>query len=174
MRDILNTDAVKRDDGDPFTPSEGDGGRTRSVFDWNNVSHAFMPSALRHRAIRVSVQTNKQRYGREEPVHFQVTLANRIPFPVSLKTRSPVLWDWAIDGVERATHLREEPPDEPGLLRFSRSERKTFRRQWSQRIRDLDGRWLPVEPGEYELSAWVNVDGAAGGGLADETTITLE
>lgn len=176
MRDVHDTDAVQRDEDDPFVPRDDRrrGRRSRSAFDWGNVSHALMPTALRDRAISVSVQTNKRRYSREEPVIFRVTLANRIPFPVALKTASPVLWHWAVDGVERASRLPDEPPDEPGLLRFSRSERKTFERRWPQRIRDRQGRWKSVDSGDYELTAWVNVDEATGRGLADATTITVE
>lgn len=176
MRDVLETDAVRRDDEDPFVPGSGGdrGRRSRSAFDWRNVSHALMPRALRDRAISVSVQTDKSRYDREETVLFRVTLRNRIPFPVAVKTRSPVLWNWAVDGVEQATHLPEDPPDEPGLLRFSRSERKTFERRWPQRIQDREGRWKAVDGGEYGISAWINVDDAAGRGLTDQTTITVE
>lgn len=176
MRDVFDTDAVRRDDSDPFVPGdEGSRGRrTRSAFDWRNVSHALMPTSLRDRAISVSLRTNKRHYELEEPVIFRVTLANRIPFPVSLRTNSPVLWIWTVDGVERATHLTEGSPDEPGLLRFARSERKTFDRRWTQRIQSLEGRWRPVDRGEYELSARINVDDAADRGLADETTITIE
>ncbi len=173
MRDVLETNAVRRDDSDPFVPGEDGGRRSRSAFDWPNVSHALMPTRLRDRAVSVSIRTNKPRYDPEETVHFRVSMANRIPFPVSLKTRSPVLWSWAVEGVEQATRLGEDRPDEPGLLRFGRSERKTFERRWSQRIQDLDGRWTPVEAGEYELSAWINVDGADGRGLADATTVTV-
>lgn len=176
MRDVLDTDAVHRDDDDPFVPRDDRrrGRRGRSAFDWGNVSHALLPTALRDRAISVSVRTNKRRYEREEPVHFRASFVNRIPFPISLRTASPVLWTWAVDGVDRATRRPEEPPDEPGLLRFARSERKTFERRWSQRIQGLEGRWLPVDRGEYELSVRINVDGAADRGLTDETTITVE
>lgn len=173
MRDILETGAVRRDDDDPFVPGEARGSRSRSAFHWPNVSHALMPTALRDRAISVSVRTNKRQYDLEEPVHLRVSMANRIPFPVALRTRSPVLWSWAVEGVERATRLDEERPDEPGLLRFGRSERKTFERRWPQRIQDAAGRWTPVEAGEYELSAWINVDGPDGRGLADSTTVTV-
>lgn len=175
MRDVHDTDAVHRDEDDPFVPRDDRrrGRRSRSAFNWGNVSHALLPTALRDRAISVAVQTNKRRYNREEPVLFRVTLANRIPFPVALKTVSPVLWNWAVDGVERATRLPDEPPNEPGLIRFGRSERKTFERRWSQRIRDRAGRWTPVEAGEYELSARINVEGADGRGLTAATTITV-
>lgn len=173
MRDILETGAVRRDDDDPFVPGEAGGSRGRSAFHWPNVSHALMPTAVRDRAVSVSILTNKQRYDPEEPVHFRVSMANRIPFPVSLRTQSPVLWSWAVAGVEQATRLEAERPDEPGLLRFGRSERKTFERRWPQRIQDADGRWTPVDAGEYELSAWINVDGADGRGLADSTTVTV-
>lgn len=175
MRDVFDSDAVQRDDSDPFVPRDGDrrGRRSRSAFDWRNVSHALMPTALRDRAIAVSIETNKREYDLEEPVHFRVVLANRIPFPVALRTTSPVLWTWAVDGVEQADHLVEEAPDDPSLLRFARSERKTFERRWSQRIRSREGKWVPVQGGEYVLSARINVDGAAGRGLVDETAIRV-
>lgn len=176
MRDVFNSDGVQRDDDDPFVPGQGGGSRrkrSRSAFDWGNVSHALMPSALRDRAVSVSVQTHKREYRPGEPVHFRVKLANRIPFPVALRTRSPVLWHWGVDGVERASHVPEERPDVPGLLRFARSERKSFERRWHQRIQNADGRWMPVEPGEYRFSAWVNVENPAERGLAGETTITV-
>lgn len=176
MRDVHDTEAVHRDDGDPFVPGDDDGRgrRSHSPFDWHNVSHALMPRSLRDRAVSVSVRTNKRAYALEEPVHFRMNLTNRIPFPVTLRTRTPVLWSWAVDGVERATRLPEEQPDEPGLLRFGRSERKTFERRWSQRIRDRQGRWVPVERGEYELTARVNVADAADRGLTDRTTFRVE
>lgn len=174
MRDVHDTDAVRRDDDDPFVPREDDGRRrSRSAFDWPNVSHALMPTSLRDRAISVSVETDKREYALEEPVHFRVTLANRIPFPVAVRTTSPVLWTWAVDGAEQASRLDERSPDEPGLLRFSRSERKRFERRWSQRIQDEEGRWIPVQRGEYELTARINVDDADGRGLADRTTVRI-
>lgn len=175
MRDVHETDAVRRDEDDPFIPRDGRSGRrrSRSAFHWANVSHALMPTSLRDLAIGVTIETNKREYALEEPVHFRVTLANRIPFPVALRTTSPVLWTWAVDGAEKASRLTEEAPDEPGLLRFSRSEHKTFERRWPQRIQDHEGRWVPVQRGEYELSTRINVEGAGGRGLTDRTTVRV-
>lgn len=174
MRDVFDTDAVQRDSDDPFVPAEKSGRRRSRTINWHNLSHALMPVELRDRAITASVRTDKDHYAAEETVHFRVVFANRIPFPVSLRTRSPVLWDWAIDGVDRASELPEDRPDDPGLLRFGRSERKTFDRRWNQRIQDQEGRWKPVGSGEYTLTAWINVEGPADRGLHAETSFTVE
>ena len=176
MPDVHDTGAVRRDEDDPFSPrgDDGRGRRSHAMFDWANVSHALMPTSLRDRAVAVGVETNKRRYALEEPVHFRVTLANRLPFPVALATTSPVLWSWSVDGVERATTRPESVPEERGLLRFGRSERKLFERRWSQRIRDEGGRWVPVQAGEYELAAWINVDDPDGRGLAASTSVVVE
>lgn len=175
MRDVFDSDAVRRDDSDPFVPGsdDGRGRRSRSAFDWRNVSHALMPTSLRDLAVGVSIETNKSQYALEEPVHFRVILENRIPFPVALRTTSPVLWTWSVDGAEQASRLPDDAPDDPGILRFSRSERKTFERRWSQRIQDHEGRWVPVQRGEYELSTRINVEGANGRGLTDRTTVRV-
>ena len=176
MPDVHDTGAVRRDEDDPFSPrgDDGRGRRSHSMFDWANVSHALMPTSLRDRAVTVTVETNKRRYALEEPVHFRVTLANRLPFPVALATTSPVPWSWSVDGVERATEVADPVPDERVLLRFGRSERKTFERRWPQRIRDREGRWVPVQAGEYDLAAWITVGDPEGRGLADRTTVVVE
>lgn len=181
MRRIYESRALRRDDDDPHMPGdEGDddpepssalGGR---FVDWTSASHALFPASLRHRAIAVSVETDREVYAEDAPVTLKVTMRNRIPFPVALKTESPVLWSWAIDGVPEASRYDDGTPEEAGLFRFGRSERKVFTRQWHQRFREGEREWSRAGRGEFTVSAGVNVADASEKGLVDETTIRIE
>lgn len=172
-KDVYESEAVERDDDDPFVPRGSEEGRSRTI-NWDAFSHAFMPVFLRNRAIEVSVRTDKSAYEVDETVRFRVKLRNRIPFPVLLRTASPVMWRWAIDGLQKASKVPEpDPPREKHLLRFHRSETKTFTRRWSQQIQVEADRWEAVEPGEYTLSAWINVPDAEKRTLYAETPVEI-
>ena len=174
MRRIYESEALSRDDEDPFVPGKNDESRSRSrSLDWDNASHAFMPNALRSRAIAVSVQTNEEVYDRDETVHFHVEFHNRFPVPVSLTTTTPTPWTWEIDGLEKASKVAEELPDEQGLFQFQRSERKTFSRRWTQRFQETETEWSAATPGEYRLTVRIN---AARGNdrLQDSTVFRIE
>jgi hypothetical protein len=174
MRRIYESEAIQRDNDDPFVPGEDDESRSRSrSLNWDNASHAFMPNALRSRAIDVSVQTNAETYERDETVHFHVEFRNKYPVPVSLTTTTPVPWTWDIDGLEQASKVPDEMPDERGLFQFQRSERKTFSRRWTQRFQETKTEWSPAEPGEYRLTVRIN---AAHGGdrLQDSVDFRIE
>jgi hypothetical protein len=174
MRRIYDSGALHRDKDDPFTPAAADDSRSRSAFDWERVSHAFMPRSVRRRAVSVSVETDRDVYETEDRVTFRVGMENKLPFPVTLKTRSPLLWSWDVDGLEKASRVTEaDPPDRQSLLTFERSERKEFERTWLLSIRDTEREWIPVGPGEYTLSAWINVAPADREGLVGETTVTV-
>lgn len=173
MRRIYDSDALSRDDDDPFTPTERDE-RSRSAIDWEAASHAFLPTWVRTRAVSVSVETNARSYARSEDVHWRVTFRNRLPFPVRLVTETPELWRWSIDGIDHATTIDRAIPDRKSAITFSRSERKVFERRWTPRIRMSESLWEPLEPGEHTLSVALNVENAAERGLADETTFTIE
>lgn len=180
MRRIYDSNAVKRDDDDPFTPGDDrrptsslSSGRYRTI-NWERVSYAFMPVALRNRAISVSVGTARPSYAPGEPVRIQVSMANRWPMPVTLRTRSAVGWTWAVDGVEEASKVGSELDDDGGLFTFYRGERKRFEREWHQSIRVDAREWEPVGPGEYTVSAAVDVPNARERGLSDETTVRIE
>lgn len=172
MRRIYESEALRRDDDDPFAPGEVDEREYRSV-NWRKASHAFMPTALRSRAIDVSVETEKSVYARDEPVRFAVQFRNRLPVPVSLRTTSPVRWTWALDGLTEASRLPATAPEEPALFEFARSERKTFSRYWPQRFRESEREWSTAEPGEHTLSVSIN---AASGAerLRDSTTFRID
>jgi hypothetical protein len=173
MRRIYESEALRRDDDDPFSPTEDGPEREHRTIRWDNFSHALLPLSFRRRAISVSIEADREVYARDQPVGFRVTLRNRLPFPVSIPTTSPVHWTWAVDGVDEASHVVERPTD-GGLLQFRRSERKTFHRSWYQRFRESADEWSPAAPGEYTLSARLVVDSPEAAGLLAETTVRIE
>lgn len=183
MRRIYESDAIHRDQSDPFTPKTNGAERaesrstsaSNSAIDWGNLSHAILPLGIRDRAIAVDIEANRDVYTGGESVHFRVVLRNRLPFPVTLRTQTPVLWSWAVDGLDRASRVTEfEPPDRAGVLSFARSETKVFTRTWPRRIRESAERWESVVPGRYTLSAWINVENARNRGLFAETSVRIE
>lgn len=172
MRRIYESDALRRDDDDPFSPNESDGGAGSHV-NWANLSHALFPASLRPHAIAVDVETDRERYASDEPVRFRATFRNRLPVPVSLVTETPVRWSWAVDGLVEASEVYEPPPATRTRFDFDRRERKRFHRSWPQRVREARDEWRAAEPGEHTLSVSIGaVDGADR--LAAETTFTVE
>lgn len=174
MRRIYESRALEYDDEDPHAPKrKADGDPGPRTVDWQAASHALLPERLREWAIDVDVGTDREVYASDEPVHFEVSLVNRIPFPVSLRTESPVRWSWSVDGLEGASRVATAP-EETELLTFERGERKVFRRNWPQRIRESAHRWVAAERGEHTLGVRINRPGAEESGLAAETSFRIE
>lgn len=171
MRRIYDSDALVRDDR-PHTPTDRDGAG-RAMIDWTAASHALMPVALRDRAIAVQVETDRASYPPGQPVGIRITLRNRLPVPVTLRTSSTVGWRWAVDGHTDASRCEPEISDRRGTLEFARRERKRFVRRWRQSIQQSPTSWDPVPPGTYTIAAWVDVDDPANRGLRGETTVTI-
>lgn len=177
MRRIYESRALERDGDDPHMPKEsGERPATRGsrTINWGNASHALVPSSLRHYAISVSVETDRERYAPDQPVTLRVEFHNRAPLPIALRTDSQMRWTWAVDGLPEASRYEVDISDEPGLLEFDRGERKVFTRQWYQRFRESEREWSRAARGEYTVSAGVNVADADRKGLADETTVRIE
>jgi len=173
MRRVYESEALRRDDDDPFSPVEDGEGAGRGHVDWANVSHALVPQFLRPRAIAVDVQTDKDSYERGEPIHFGVTFANRAPLPITLVTNTPKRWEWSIDGNPEGSELPTNHPDDRAAFQFGRSERKRFRREWSGRVRVDDREWREADRGEHTLR--VEVDAVTGAEkLCAETTFRIE
>lgn len=173
MRRIYESEALSRDDDNPFVPGEEGEGRQYRSINWENASHALVPRWVRPWAIDVSIETNRERYAPDEPVGFRVEFRNRLPIPISLSTRTPVRWTWAMDGIEEASHVQQPVPDEGATFRFDRAERKRFSRQWSQRFRMSKSEWALAEPGEHTVSVQVNTDRGAER-LSDSATFVIE
>ncbi|WP_408959261.1 hypothetical protein [Natrinema sp. 74] len=165
----------ERPDEGPFvSAASGDDERGSRSIDWAALSHAVAPTALRHRAIDVTVSTDNRRYERGEPVAITVEFRNRLPVPIRLRTDSPTRWTWAVDGCREASQVPPVMPDRPTAFSFSRRERKRFHRRWSQRMQVADDEWAPVDAGTHELSVRLARDDAADRGLVDRTEIVLE
>lgn len=177
MRRIYDSGALHRDDDEPFAPNERDDSvrpQAMKSVDSSLLSRLFVPPTLRHRAVSVTVSTPETEYVVGDPVPFRVTMRNALPIPVAIRTQSPLLWTWNVDGVAEASHVPlRDPPDEPGRFAFDRGERKRFSRRWTQQFRVSESEWEPVEPGEYTVGAGINVDDPAGRGLYDETTVRI-
>lgn len=177
MRRIYESNAVHRDDEDPFSPGELDRSGTpqamRSV-SGTTLSRYLVPDWLRYRAVSLDVSTPRAEYPAGADVPFAVTMTNAMPFPITITTSSPLLWTWHVDGVEEASRVSlRNPPDEAGELRFDRGERKRFSRRWTQQFRVSETEWEPAGPGEYTIGAELNVDDPAGRGVSAETTVRV-
>ena len=176
MRRIYESRALHRDDDEHHAPGERDDYEPQAMRSVNGSawSRRLVPNALRYRAISLTIETPGTDFHPDEPVPFRVTMKNSLPVPVTIATRSPVLWTWHVDGIEEAAHVPlQEPPDETGGLHFSRGETKQFTRRWRQSFKVSESEWEPADPGEYTLGAAVNVADADEKGLTAETTVRL-
>ena len=174
MRRIYESNAIRRDNDDPFSPAETEEkpSAMRSV---NSLalSRAVVPDRLRRFGLSLTLSTPRTEYERGEAVPFTVAMRNSMPFPISLSTRSPILWTWSVDGLEEASKLEREVPDEEGALEFDRGERKLFRKRWEQVFQVSETEWERAPPGEHTIAAGINVEGAESSKLYDETTIRI-
>ena len=170
---IDDSDALERGSDGPFTPAAGDDRTARRSIDWAAFSHAFVPVALRGRAVEVSIATDRDVYDHGDPVAIAIEFRNRSPVPVRLRTDSPERWTWRVDGATAASRLERDVPDRPDAFSFARGERKRFGREWPQRIRVAEDEWEPVDPGTYALEARVNRADAADRGLVATTEIEI-
>lgn len=176
MRRIYESDALSRDEEGAFTPHEGEEHEPQSFRSVNATawSDRLLPHALRRRAVGLRVEVPRTEFDHGEPVPFRVTMSNALPVPVSIRTRSPVLWQWKVDGHAEASHVSlRSPPDETATFRFDRGERKQFHKRWSGLFRVSDREWVRADAGEHAIRAEVNVDDPAATGLVDEATVRV-
>lgn len=177
MRRIYESDAIHRDDDEAHVPNERRRNTTlqamRSVPS-STLSDLLVPRRLRHRFVTVDVHTPESEYAVGEPIPFVVTIRNRMPFPVSIPTVSPLLWEWTVDGnVEASEVPLRDPPEEAGSFAFDRGERKEFRKRWDQLVRVSDTEWTPAAPGTHTIGAAINTADAERTGLSAETTVEI-
>lgn len=177
MRRIYESDALKRDDDEPLSPRERE--REHEPQSFRSISGAawsdrLLPHAVRKRAVSVRVSAPEQAVEPGTEIPFVVTLKNSLPMPVTVKTPSPLLWTWAVDGHESASYVQlQRPPEKPSKLRLDRGERKQIRRSWSGMFRVSRREWEPAESGEHTIRAAVNIDDPDSANLADETTVYI-
>lgn len=176
MRRIYDSRALDRADDDPYRPNERDvreKPRAARNVPVQALSDALVPTWLRYRAVSVSVSTPEPSYPPLTAVPITVTMKNTSPFPVTIRTRSPVVWTWHVDGYPEASHVQTAEPSRSGEFQFDRGERKRFTRRWDQLFRISDSEWVECAPGEYTVGAAINVPDAEENGLADETTVRI-
>ena len=177
MRRIYESEALDRDDEDPFRPGEPEervkpqASRTLPAM---TLSNWLVPKRLRYAGVSVTLSTPRDVYDKKEPIPIIVEMRNSLPFPVSIPTTSPVVWSWAVDGITEASHVSESPNEDSGQFEFDRGERKQFRRTWTQMFQVSETEWEPAECGEYCLSTQITVPDPKERGLYDETTIQIE
>lgn len=177
MRRIYESRAIARDDDDPFVPGERETYRPQAMrsISGSAWSKRLVPPWLRRRAISLSVSTPATAFPAGSNVPFVVTMKNSMPFPITIRTDSPLLWTWSVDGLPEASRVPvRDPPERPGALHFDRGERVRFRKRWSQMFRVSESEWEPAEPGEYTIGAAINVANPKLAGLCDETTVRIE
>jgi len=125
------------------------------------VAGKFLPQWLGRRAIDVTVSTDRRGYEVGEPVEFTVEFRNRLPVSVSLRTPTRRLWGWAVDGQLAASDERRYLGETGGSIDFRGGERRRITRQWNGLFKRTGERtrWVEPSPGEYELSAFLAVEG---------------
>lgn len=136
----------------------------------------FVPRWLARRALRVSVDTDRDAYALDEPVEITVEFKNLLPVPVVVYTPAQRLWVWTVDGELAASDERLYTRERPGRFTFRGGERKTVTRRWNGRFRRTDDgeleRWELPEAGEHVVAAYV-ATGAGRYQPRDETTIVI-
>jgi hypothetical protein len=177
MRRIYESDALHRDDDEPGAPRERQREERPQAFrsvPTGSLSRWLVPDRVRYWGLSLDIATPRTEFRVGEHVPFQVTMKNSLPFPVTIATRSPLLWTWHVDDHREASKLPADgPPEEERGFRFERGERKQFRKRWDGMFKVADAEWERAVPGEYTIGAGLNVDGAAEKGLYSETTVTL-
>lgn len=177
MRRIYESDALSRDDDDSFSPKEQDDDTSPQAFRSINASvwsDHFVPHRFRCWAVSVSLSTPKEEFERDEHVPFRVTMENRLPMPVSIKTSSKILWQWAVNGHRRAERVSlRDIPKETSKFQLDRGETVRFTKAWDQMFRITEREWEPASPGEYTLQVGINVVGESDYNLTDETKIRI-
>lgn len=177
MRRIYESRALRRDENDPFSPTDSGRNDKPQSFRWvpsTWLSRNLIPHWLRHRVVSVSIDTPKSDYPFKSSVPFTFSVKNVAPFPVTLNTRSPVFWDWTIDGYTQASHVpTDSQSTESGRFTIGRGDRLRIQRRWSGMFKVSDSEWEWAEPGEYTLGAYLNIDDAAKKQLTDEVTVRI-
>jgi len=134
---------------------------------------SFVPQWVARRAVAVSVTTDDVRYEAGDQVAITIRFRNRLPVPVTVRTPGKRLWGWTVDGELEASDEPRRRSADGGSLSFSPRECKEITRTWDGRFKRVDDRtrWVPADPGEYEIAAFLAVDGDR---PTDVATIRIE
>lgn len=177
MRRIYESEALDTDDEEPFKPRER--GRKHEPQTFRSInssawSDRLLPVSVRRWAVSVDVSIPQTEFDRGDSIPFVVTMHNSLPMPVTIPTRSPLLWTWSVNDYPEASHLPlQEPADETGKMHFERGERKRFEKEWSGLFRIEEREWDYAEPGVYTISAEINTPESKQASLYDEATVEI-
>lgn len=161
MRRIYESEALTRDD-EPFTPHEREDDYEPQAFrsiDASAWSDRLIPHGVRCRSVRVDITTPQETFENGQAVPFQIRIRNSLPIPITVRTVTPVIWTWNVDGAPNAN--RSSPPslpEEQGALYLDRGETRTFGKRWNQRFQVAKRRWEPAPPGTYSLGVEINTE----------------
>ena len=107
-------------------------------------------------------------------VPIRVTLKNSLPFPLSIPTTSPIVWNWFVNEYPEAAMVDiRTVTEDSGTISFDRGERKAFTKYWHQMFRTSATEWEPAGPGDYTLAAGIAVTNPQASGLWAETEISI-
>ncbi|MCU4753589.1 hypothetical protein OB919_16620 [Halobacteria archaeon AArc-curdl1] len=132
----------------------------------------LVPQWLVQRALSVSVTTERREYAVDDRIQITISLANRLPLPVTVVTDQQRIWGWSVDGELEASDEPRYAPGRPNSLELGALETKTFRCTWDGRFKRTGSptRWVPADPGEYTVRGFVST---ANGRIVDETTVRI-
>ena len=176
MRRIYESDALSRDEDDPFQPNEREQSTAPAAsrtLPAKTLSRLLIPNWLLYRGLSVSVATPRSVYETDDVIPISVTIENPFPFPVSVTAESSLLWRWAIDGVEGASYTDGTDETDSRVFGFGRGETKRFTRRWRQMFQVTETEWEPADSGEHTITAALNVSAPDDRGVRDETTIQI-
>lgn len=161
-----------RPDGSPGSGDDLDDSRyTTATF-----FAALVPMAVARRLLRVSVETDRNVYDRDDPVEITVDFKNPLPVPVEIPTPERRRWGWTVDGELEGSDERRYTRERPSSFDFAGGERKRTSFTWNGRFeRTRDGEFresVVPEPGEYEIRVFVATEERAAR-PSDSTTITI-
>jgi hypothetical protein len=164
--------------GDDATSTSTDtgGGLDDSRYTTATFLAALVPTSVARRLLRVSVETDRDVYDRDDPVEITATFKNPLPVPVGIPTPEQRRWGWTVDGELEASDERRYTRERPSSFDFAGGERKRTSFTWNGRFeRTRDGEYresVVPEPGEYEIRVFVATRKRAGR-PSDATTITI-
>lgn len=132
----------------------------------------LMPQWVARRAVRVTVQTDRDQYPLGDPIGITIQFRNRLPVPIALSTPGPRLWGWSVDGELEASDEPRYLSETPSELMFGPWERKLIHREWDgqfKRSGDPD-RWVRAGAGTHIIKVFIATTNCR---PADQTTVEI-
>ncbi|WP_394740853.1 hypothetical protein [Natronococcus roseus] len=136
---------------------------------------ALVPTALARRLLRVSVETDRQVYDRDDPVEITVEFKNPLPVPIDIPTPEQRRWGWTIDGLLEASDESRYTRSRPSSFSFGGGERKRTSFVWNGRFERHRGDYresVVPNPDEYEIRVFVATHEGSFR-PSDSTTVTI-